>query len=345
MNGPARLLALACALVGAALFGACDKPQPARFPHDTHMTKAVLKAPGKPDTYLTCTSCHPGVRQANADAYPTAAVCAQCHTDQRNLPREPARADIRFEHDYHLALPDIHGQCVKCHVGVTETPSTAVYPPMSACLTCHQKDFDQGRCTPCHASPGQLRDLPPQTFMRHDTAWIRRHGLAATPQAAKVCNQCHAQAYCADCHDTRQPLPVEVRRPDAIQSGAVHRGDFVTRHAIEASSQPATCLRCHAPSSCDSCHVARGISPGAKGSVSPHPRTWVSGGASSPDFHGRAAKHDILGCVACHDQGPATNCITCHKVGGSGGKPHPGGWTSSRTPRTDTPCRYCHGGA
>ena len=37
------------------------------------------------------------------------------------------------------------------------------------------------------------------------------------------------------------------------------------------------------------------------------------------------------------------NCILCHRVGGPGGNPHPGGWMSSRSRQSDTPCRYCHG--
>jgi hypothetical protein len=343
MSARAVQVLLALALVVAAVFAACDKPPPPRFPHTKHMTVTVDAGPGEP-AYLSCASCHPGVRAENEPIYPAAAVCARCHTDGRNLYREAAAQQIRFAHDFHLRMPELHGQCVACHVGVTEGRDRPAYPAMSACLKCHQGDFDQGRCTPCHNSQAELKETPPQTFMRHDQGWIHRHGASATPRGARVCTQCHAQSFCDECHDMRQPIPVEVRRPEAITSGAIHRGDFVTRHAIEAASQPATCLRCHAPAYCDNCHVARGISPAAKGSTNPHPRGWINGDHSSPDFHGRAARHDIIGCVACHDQGPATNCILCHKVGGIGGKPHPGGWASSRSPRTDTPCRYCHGG-
>jgi hypothetical protein len=333
-----------CAVLAlAVLFGACDKLAPPRFPHATHMAKAVVSVPGRP-AYLSCVSCHRGVREASSPIFPDSATCAQCHKDKIAEPRAPSQRQIRFAHDYHLGIPEIHGQCVTCHVGVTESSAKSVFPPMSACLACHQKDFYGGRCSTCHQNQADLGELLPQTFMRHDANWIRRHGPSATGGATKVCSQCHAQSYCTDCHDTRQPMPVEARRPEAVLSGAIHRGDFVTRHAIEAASQPATCLRCHASSSCDACHAARGISTISKGSVSPHPRGWVGSDRSSPDFHGRAAKHDILRCAACHDQGPATVCILCHKVGGIGGKPHPGAWTSTRSPRTDVPCRYCHGG-
>ena len=335
---------LAMTLISAAILAACERRLEPRFPHTLHMTASVDAGPGKP-AYLACSSCHPGVRDANAPVYPDAAFCARCHADGRALPRQAAVRQIRFEHDSHLRMPEMHGQCVACHVGVTEGSEKRAFPTMPACLACHQRDYDESRCTLCHYSRARLRDLPPQTFMRHDYGWIRRHGPSATPHAAKICTQCHEQSFCTDCHDTRQPMPVEVRRPEAIESGAIHRGDFLTRHAIEASSQPATCSRCHTPPTCDNCHVARGVSAAAKGSTNPHPRGWISGDRSSPDFHGRAARHDILRCAACHDQGPATNCILCHKVGGVGGNPHPGGYSSGRSQGTDTPCRYCHGGS
>ena len=79
----------------------------------------------------------------------------------------------------------------------------------------------------------------------------------------------------------------------------------------------------------------------SRGGVSPHPVGWMSRDAGSPDFHGRAARREPLTCMACHDHGPATNCIPCHKVGGIGGDPHPHGYHPSRA-RTDAMCRYCH---
>ena len=34
----------------------------------------------------------------------------------------------------------------------------------------------------------------------------------------------------------------------------------MTRHALEASAAPTRCATCHAPETCDSCHVERGVS-------------------------------------------------------------------------------------
>jgi hypothetical protein len=87
--------------------------------------------------------------------------------------------------------------------------------------------------------------------------------------------------------------------------------------------------------------VARGVSANRVGARNPHPPGWVGSNPNARSFHGREARRDILLCASCHDQGPATNCIRCHKVGGFGGNPHPGGWRSTQS-ESSTMCRYCH---
>ncbi|MDK0575352.1 hypothetical protein P6P35_16030, partial [Clostridium perfringens] len=90
--------------------------------------------------------------------------------------------------------------------------------------------------------------------VRHDLEFIRDHRDLATRQA-KACGACHAQSECTSCHDDSQQLTIERRMPNSIDRELVHRGEYLSRHAIEARSRPSSCLRCHAPSSCDSCHV------------------------------------------------------------------------------------------
>jgi hypothetical protein len=139
-----------------------------------------------------------------------------------------------------------------------------------------------------------------------------------------------------------QDLSVERRRPAALERALVHRGDFVSRHGIEALSQPARCARCHTPATCDACHLERGVSGGRVGGRNPHPPGWVVGAPGAPSGHGRDARRDILACASCHDQGPATNCIRCHKVGAyARANPHPSGWRSARSASASM-CRYCH---
>jgi hypothetical protein len=140
------------------------------------------------------------------------------------------------------------------------------------------------------------------------------------------------QTQCADCHDQRQTIPIEVRRPEKIEAGFVHRGDFVTRHPIEARSQPATCLKCHSTSSCDSCHVRRGVSANAVGSANPHPIGWVGPDTDSKNHHG-ARKRNILSARG-RDAGPAINCI--RRVGISGNPPSDG-----RVRLKKRRCRWC----
>ena len=88
-------------------------------------------------------------------------------------------------------------------------------------------------------------------------------------------------------------------------------------------------------------HVAAGA-PNAK---NPHPPGWVLPGSGAGGFHGDEARRNITSCAACHDQGAQSNCISCHKVGGVGGDPHPGGFRMKHTlaeARSDGRCTACH---
>jgi hypothetical protein len=248
---------------------------------------------------------------------------------------------VRFDHRAHLRLAELKGQSIDCHAGVIEgSQSQQQFPPMAVCLQCHQTDFDQANCVPCHRQE-QLTRLLPRTFMRHQGAWHRRHGLAAKGRQ-RICNQCHMESQCADCHEQNQSLPLEVRAPDAVEQEQVHRADYLTRHPLEARSRSTQCLKCHSPASCDGCHLRRGVSGANLNATNPHPIGWVGSDHAASEFHGRAARRGLATCAACHDQGPATNCIRCHRVGGHGGNPHPRGWNSTRS-NSATICRYCHG--
>jgi hypothetical protein len=186
-----------------------------------------------------------------------------------------------------------------------------------------------------------LKRLLPKTFMRHDESWLRHHGGSASA-SEPICRQCHSEQSCKDCHDNSQIWGIESRHPESIATHFVHPADYLTRHPIEVRAQPATCVRCHSPSTCDSCHVKSGVSPNGVGAANPHPSGWMGANTNSPDFHGRAARRELFSCAACHDQGPSTNCVFCHKVGGPGGNPHPRGFMSGRN-RSAEMCRYCHG--
>jgi len=350
MRSPSGVLIAVVTLAGIAPLG-CDEVPPARFPHEAHVAASRCGEPGLPEC-PTCLSCHEGIRKSEKLATVPPSSCAECHAPasadvQRTMARlghgRAAGRGIEFVHADHVTLPEIRGQCLPCHDGVTtDGVSGSPYPAMATCLSCHADEFNQGQCTPCHDADA-MRKLVPQTFLRHDVRFLRDHGQAATSRG-NVCSQCHAQQECTNCHDSTQTLLVELRNPDAIDREFVHRGDIVNRHAIDARSAGPSCMRCHSTASCDGCHVQRGVSAARKGANNPHPLGWVGSDTGSVDFHGTSARRDIISCAACHDHGPATNCIQCHRVGERGGTPHPDGWRSGRSTSSGM-CVHCHGTA
>src|SRR5664280_1896447 len=182
----------------AAAFSGCQS-MPPRFPHMAHLA-AKCGGPGEHDC-LTCSSCHGRMRETDINSPPWVRNCNSCHTngiELMNRSRKFARAKsermerILFPHDRHLIQKKIHGQCIICHGGVVDPKATSVRsPPMSVCLNCHQQDFERGYCTPCHIRE-ELSRLVPQTFLRHDAAWLDRHGIAAARQS-QLCGTCHRQ--------------------------------------------------------------------------------------------------------------------------------------------------------
>lgn len=340
------LVILLFAVTVAALAAACRVRAPARFQHLTHLAGMACGGPGKP-ACLDCNSCHAVSGQGSPHARGDPALCASCHHSNQAqvmaLLESPRvlEAQRSFSHAQHLAMNGIRGQCVSCHAGVVKEGGSPL-PPMSQCFTCHehQAQWDAGECAPCHTSSELAKTLP-RSFLKHDQQFARHHGQAALEEK-QLCQSCHTQADCNGCHDTSQGLSLERRRPEDVARTRVHGGGFETRHALEAQAEPTRCVRCHEPQTCESCHRERGVSGNQIGARNPHPPGWIGTATSASSFHGREARRDILLCAGCHEQGPATNCIRCHKVGGFGGNPHPNGWQSSQSP-TDRMCRYCHG--
>ena len=338
------LLWLALVVAALAPVLGCEEVLRPGFPHKAHLTTDKCGGDGQP-ACPTCISCHEGVR-FDGDPKPDLASCRACHdqeTDEMLASVKSAsqgRTAITYSHRTHVERSELKGQCIGCHAGITEDGRNgAVFPKMKACLSCHDDGLQADACKSCHQRT-ELRQLVPETFLRHDGPFLRHHGVAATRHEG-VCEQCHTQNECLRCHEQSQPLGLAAQFANEPQRPLIHRADFVTRHAIEARQRGATCLRCHTVSSCDACHTERGISANRIGSINPHPLGWVGPDTSAPTFHGRAARRDILACASCHEAGPATNCIQCHKVGGHGGNPHPTGWRSLRSPN-ETMCSYCH---
>ena len=145
---------------------------------------------------------------------------------------------------------------------------------MASCTACHhhQQEFADARCKPCHTD---LKGYKPETAFKHAGNWLAMHGALARP-SAESCAQCHDQTYCASCHSpATTPARLETIFPERVEQSYIHRGDYVSRHMVDAAANPASCRSCHGSPFCDACHAANGFSPsaiGAKSGPSPTPR-------------------------------------------------------------------------
>lgn len=335
------LLPVLSLLLSAAACG--YKPAPPRdaergtttFPHEIHGG-------------FDCSDCHTGIIKATRlgeAKLPGVAKCEECHdrstpADKAKFspPRREARTyELRFDHVAHLKrVPK--GDCTACHKTLPkpgEAWNTA--PTMASCLSCHnhQADFSAARCQGCHVSLKRF-PLKPISEFAHTRNWVKEHGKSAKG-SAESCAACHDQTYCARCHATSTTaVRPEIRFPEQIETDFIHRGDFLSRHALEAGADPASCRKCHGSFFCDSCHTQQSLSGRSLSPRSPHPAGWFEAGTGGE--HGRAARSNIVACAACHDQRAQSTCLLCHRSGGA--NPHPPSF--KRTDKAKPMCKACH---
>ena len=360
-----RFLALAVALAGAA---GCKNARPVTPPHEQARSTTF---PHSRHGGFDCIDCHTGIPNAKAlgeAKLPTVVKCQECHEFDKMTDAEkaehtpPARVpsrdyQITFDHAAHLPRfqeKEINAVCANCHKDLPEAGQTKkVTPAMRACTACHNHNTDvaNAKCQPCHVSLRRypLKPIEAIAGFSHEANFIRRHTQLAR-NGAETCAQCHDQTFCANCHATSTvPVRPEIRWPEKIQADFIHRGDYVSRHQMEAAADPTLCRRCHGSYFCDSCHGVQNISPRAPSPRrDPHPVGWATPG--SGEFHGTVARQNIVACAGCHDQGPASICATCHRSLGPGrpaigGNPHPAGYGSKHS-RSDIAknamCKWCH---
>jgi hypothetical protein len=304
------------------------------------------------DEGVECDTCHEGVAEATdtSSAHrPAEEVCLECHeredncdmchSDAENAGKRPAHSsDLGFSHAAHIERVGDEG-CAKCHPAVDWDEAPVPLPNMDSCLECHNHDQDYARaeCLHCHPS---LRAKPLRAIAEFDHAgdWMSRHGLQARNQGA-ACQQCHTDSTCSECHSRVAPAVNAQLFPEAVGRNLLHRGDFRSTHAMEARADGDTCLRCHHTNYCAQCHEQHGLTAGVSNGRIPHPPGWSTPGGAA--FHGDEARLRIETCAACHDQGAASNCVTCHKVGSIGGNPHPRGWRADDYDENPM-CQTCH---
>jgi predicted CXXCH cytochrome family protein len=327
-RGPARLALATAAVALCACGGLADlfveRGDRIKAPHGIHVKGEV-----------ECGSCHETIfKSTNLDTVdlPKEALCLGCHTDQderkecaycHTRPEQPRALkghdrQLVMNHQLHLKL--VKDDCTACHRQLPEPFwSDHLAPSMEACLTCHQKEWDEGRCELCHRDLGRF-SLRPVAAFSHQAGFDRNHRLQARAQP-ESCARCHEQSFCSECHARTGSPRIDLQLPERVDRSFIHRNDFLSRHPIEAAADEATCQRCHGTDFCQSCHLKNGLVPGAPSGLNPHPA-----GFGQRSGHGVAARNDIVACAACHDQGAASNCVACHRSGGPGRNPHPQSW-------------------
>jgi len=301
------------------------------FSHKLHMGEGA-----------DCTTCHEGITESvyltgrhlpseescgNCHEEEFMKACAKCHTN----PEKPQKvrqelAELNFSHKAHLT---VNKDCTVCHTRTAKSTSVReiASPGHQECAPCHQKTYSELDCSACHES------LKTVINFAHQGNWVGEHQETASTKMT-TCTQCHDQSFCADCHSGQEELRPSIKYPEAVERDFIHRGDYLTRHSIEARIDQTLCLKCHGISSCNECHEKEAKRPADHALAS-----WAS--PVNP-VHGQKARVNLIQCVSCHEQGAETDCIFCHRVGGIGGSPHPPGWKSKLSKTSDSVCLLCH---
>ncbi|MBI3183948.1 MAG: cytochrome c3 family protein [Myxococcales bacterium] len=342
----AAFLSVACASLWAKLTSSRDR---IKSPHARHIEAKV-----------DCLTCHEEIFEAAALTerhLPKEKKCLECHREEKEKgncgychtrPAEPESYAPRgrtlvMSHQKHLELEEVQEDCRKCHLELPEPDRAILPPPMDRCRGCHrhQEEYAGGECAACHLDLGRF-PLRPVSVYSHRLDYGRNHRQDARSRTA-ACATCHEQAFCKDCHSQTVAARVEELLPGRVDRAFIHRGDYEGRHSVEARADGALCQRCHGLSFCHGCHTARGLTPEGARPLNPHPSGF--GDPASASFHGPAARRDIVRCASCHEQGAASNCVDCHRVGGIGGNPHPASWLlrhDKEEIQRNAMCLSCH---
>jgi len=341
---------LACATAATVLGTSPPAGDEILFPHARHQKASV-----------DCITCHEAVYDAktlSGDFLPKEAKCLECHKEKKatgqcnfchldvqHAGTWPAR-EPRLKMDHSAHIERVKEDCTVCHTQLSEPRHPApVSAGHAACLKCHEhaQQYADAKCSTCHVDLASY-PLVPLTQVSHAGDFLRRHASVAR-SSEQSCSTCHEQNFCLDCHAKTAMVPIETKLVDRPDRRFIHRQDFLGRHAVEARADPASCQRCHSTTqggSCETCHEHSHVAAGTS-SLNPHPPGWGLPGSGA--FHGDAARRNIQSCASCHDQGDASNCVSCHRVGGIGGDPHPPGFRSRHSiteAQGDGRCTACH---
>lgn len=103
-------------------------------------------------------------------------------------------------------------------------------------------------CSECHTDWRATLD--------HNAEYANRHKFYALQQKS-VCDMCHTNAFCVDCHAHKEELKPSDKFKDAPQRSMPHPGDYLNQHKIDGRLDPASCFPCHGRQNnerCKACH-------------------------------------------------------------------------------------------
>lgn len=105
-------------------------------------------------------------------------------------------------------------------------------------------------CTDCHEARGE--NIAYESYV-HDTDYGKNHRAQAY-QGEAICAMCHQTSFCNDCHATGVELKPSLKNQSDTDRAMPHRGDYLSRHRIDARMDPTPCFRCHGnPKSAEVC--------------------------------------------------------------------------------------------
>jgi hypothetical protein len=319
-------------LTPVAIAGVGEKQKFLKFSHQKHVT----------DVGVECETCHkeiPESEKLGDRLIPDHTACQSCHEEELNKKctfchysdspeRESVKPvrDLMINHKKHIG--ERKAKCVVCHAGIekAELASDLGGPKMAACTTCHNGQQATTQCENCHRN---LANLYPSSHTAVD--FNKNHKFLTRLNAAdSQCQACHAEPFCAQCHDGTNlttltagqkigmisPRTLGNDKAKALAGQSVHDINYVYTHAVDAKAKTVECQTCHNTRTfCNDCH--ENGTQGLGGTLPTSHRTpgfALRGGyGSGGGRHAELARKNIEQCASCHDvEGTEPTCIFCH---------------------------------
>lgn len=110
-------------------------------------------------------------------------------------------------------------------------------------------------CTECHDDSDAY--IPYRRYV-HTPVFMQTHRSVAS-QKVEVCNMCHKPSFCSDCHGVWTELKPSIKNQTDTHRQMPHRGDYISRHRIDARIDPISCRNCHGnPKTSQTCRPCHG---------------------------------------------------------------------------------------